>query len=137
MREIKAECGWAVVCAEECAIHPLSDYSPTPQARLWGGYDVRCLALNTDAAHRHGALAGVELAHTGAGTPNFYSRLRPISPSPQAGVANLPSQTRGMDKADIREFRRWHRDAALRAREADADIVYVYGGSMRATLRPS
>jgi dimethylamine/trimethylamine dehydrogenase len=33
-----------------------------------------------------------------------------------------------MNKNDIREFRRWHRDAALRAKRADADIVYVYAG---------
>jgi dimethylamine/trimethylamine dehydrogenase len=31
-----------------------------------------------------------------------------------------------MDKSDIRELRRWHREAALRAKEADFDIVYVY-----------
>ncbi len=33
-----------------------------------------------------------------------------------------------MDKADIRAFRRWHRDAALRARDAGFDIIYVYAG---------
>jgi dimethylamine/trimethylamine dehydrogenase len=31
-----------------------------------------------------------------------------------------------MDRRDIRSFRRWHRDAALRARDAGFDIVYVY-----------
>ncbi len=34
MREMKGEGGWAVVCTEECMIHPSSDYSPEPQARL-------------------------------------------------------------------------------------------------------
>jgi dimethylamine/trimethylamine dehydrogenase len=33
-----------------------------------------------------------------------------------------------MDKADIRNYRRWHRDAALRARKAGFDIVYCYAG---------
>jgi dimethylamine/trimethylamine dehydrogenase len=33
-----------------------------------------------------------------------------------------------MDKSDIREFRRWHRNAALRAKRAGADIIYVYAG---------
>ncbi len=116
MREMKAEGGWAVVCAEECVIHPSSDYSPEPQARLWDGYDVKCLALMTDAIHRHDALAGVELAHNGVGSQNLYTRLKPLGPSPQAGVIGVPTQTRGMDKADIREFRRWHRNAALRAK---------------------
>jgi len=33
-----------------------------------------------------------------------------------------------MTKADIRSYRRWHRDAALRARRAGFDIIYVYAG---------
>jgi dimethylamine/trimethylamine dehydrogenase len=37
-----------------------------------------------------------------------------------------PFQTRAMDLKDIRNLRRWHRAAALRAREAGFDIVYVY-----------
>jgi dimethylamine/trimethylamine dehydrogenase len=128
MRETKAEGGWAVVCAEECMIHPSSDYSPEPQARLWDGYDVKCLALMTEAVHRHGALAGVELAHNGVGSQNMWTRMKPLGPSPQSAIIGSPTQTRGMDKTDIKEFRRWHRDAALRAKEAETDIVYVYAG---------
>ncbi len=128
MREMKAEGGWAVVCTEECMIHPSSDYSPEPQARLWDDYDVKCLALMTDAIHRHDALAGVQLAHNGVGSQNMFTRLKPLGPSPQAGIIGVPTQTRGMDKTDIAEFRRWHRNAALRARQAGADIIYVYAG---------
>jgi len=128
MREAKAEGGWAVICTEECMIHPTSDYTPEPQARLWDEYDVRCLGLMVEAVHRHDALAGVQLAHNGVGAQNLYTRLAPIGPSDQASVENLPRQTRGMNKTDIREFRRWHRNAALRAKSADADIVYVYAG---------
>lgn len=128
MRELKAEGGWAVVCTEECMIHPSSDYSPEPQARLWDDHDVKCLALMVDAVHRHDALAGVELAHSGVGCQNQFTRLKPLGPTHQAGVRSVPSQPRAMDKEDIRTFRRWHRDAALRAKQADADIVYVYAG---------
>jgi len=128
MREMKAEGGWAVVCTEECMIHPSSDYSPEPQARLWDDHDVEYLALMVDAVHAHDALAGVQLAHNGVGAQNLFTRLKPLGPNPQAGVIGVPTQTRGMDKTDIREFRRWHRKAALRAKQADADIVYVYAG---------
>ena len=128
MREMKAQGGWAVVCTEECMIHPSSDYSPEPQARLWDDHDVRCLALMVEAVHAHGALAGVQLAHNGVGAQNQYTRLKPLGPSHQAGIIGVPTQTRGMDKSDIREFRRWHRKAALNAKRADADIVYVYAG---------
>jgi dimethylamine/trimethylamine dehydrogenase len=128
MREMKAEGGWAVVCTEECMIHPSSDYAPEPQARLWDDRDVEYLALMVDAVHGHGALAGVELAHNGVGAQNLDTRLKPLGPSHQAGIIGVPSQTRAMDKADIRAFRRWHRKAALRAKQAEADIVYVYAG---------
>lgn len=128
MREMKAEGGWAVVCTEECMIHPSSDLSPEPQARLWDEQDVKYLALMVEAVHRHGALAGVQLAHHGVGTQNHFTRLKPLAPSHQAGIVAVPSQTRGMDKTDIQEFRRWHRKAALRAKQAEADIVYVYAG---------
>ena len=128
MREMKAEGGWAVVCTEECMIHPSSDYSPEPQARLWDDHDVKCLGLMVDAVHRHGALAGVQLAHNGVGAQNLFTRMTPIGPSDQSSVIGNPGQTRGMSKRDIQEFRRWHRNAALRAKQADADIIYVYAG---------
>ncbi len=106
MREMKAEGGWAVVCTEECMIHPSSDYSPEPQARLWDDQDVEYLALMVDAVHAHGALAGVQLAHNGVGAQNLHTRLKPLGPSPQAGVIGVPTQARAMDKADIKAFRR-------------------------------
>ena len=134
MREAKAEGGWAVVCTEECMIHPSSDYSPEPQARLWDDRDVEYLALMVEAVHRHGALAGVQLAHNGVGVQNHFTRLPPIGPSGQSAVIGVPSQTRGMNRHDIREFRRWHRKAAVRAKRADAEILYGYAGHDTALL---
>ncbi len=128
MREMKAEGGWAVVCTEECMIHPSSDYSPEPQARLWDDHDVKYLALMVEGIHAHDALAGVQLAHNGVGAQNLYTRVKPLGPNHQSGVIGVPTQTRGMDKTDIRDFRRWHRKAALRAKQAETDIVYVYAG---------
>ena len=54
--------------------------------------------------------------------------MTPIGPSDQSSVIGNPGQTRGMSKRDIQEFRRWHHNAALRAKRADADIIYVYAG---------
>ena len=47
-----------------------------------------------------------------------------VSSMPNLG--GNPFQSRAMDKAGIRALRRWHRDAARRARTAGFDIVYVY-----------
>ena len=128
MRGVKAEGGWGVVCTEEVEISPLSEIAPHFEGRLWDERDIPALRLMTDACHEHGALAGVELMFNGYATPNRYSREIPMAPShlPVRGLD--PIQARSMDKSDIANVRRWHRKAALRARDAGFDLVYVYAG---------
>jgi len=126
MRGVKAEGGWGVVCTEYCSIHPTSDDDPYPTASLWDDEDVRSLALMVEKVHAHGSLAGVELWHGGRGAANSYSREVPLGVSSRSLEPNEPIQSRAMDKADIREFRRWHVEAAKRAQRAGFDIVYVY-----------
>src|SRR5688572_11605763 len=127
MRGMKAEGGWAVVSTEECEIHPTSDVSPYVEARLWDDHDIPYNALMCEAVHKHGALAAVELNHNGYSASNLYSREVPIGPVHQI-TRYYPFQARAMDREDIRNFRRWHREAAIRAKKAGFDIVYVYAG---------
>ena len=126
LRGVKAEGGWGVVCSEYCSIHPASDDLPYPYTSLWDDNDVKANALMTEAVHAHGALAGVELWFGGARTANLYSREVSLDVASIPNIAGDPYQTRAMDKADIREFRGWHRQAATRAKLAGFDIVYVY-----------
>lgn len=127
MRGVKAEGGWAVVSTEEVEIHPSSDISPYIEGRLWDDRDIPALALMTDAIHRHGALAAIELVHAGMNAANLYSREVSMAPSHVANPNNYaPAQARAMTKADIRDYRRWHRAAAVRARRAGFNIIYVY-----------
>ncbi|HLW25836.1 MAG TPA: FAD-dependent oxidoreductase [Steroidobacteraceae bacterium] len=127
MRGIKAEGGWAVISTEEVEIHHSSDISPFIEGRLWDDSDVPCLQLMTEAVHVHGALAAIELAHGGMNAGNLYSREIPLAPSDVCTPANyLPAQARAMSRSDIRALRRWHRQAALRARRAGFDVIYVY-----------
>ncbi|MES2670302.1 MAG: FAD-dependent oxidoreductase [Pseudomonadota bacterium] len=128
MREMKAEGGWAVIATEECEIHPSGDVSPYVEARLWDDRDIPALALMCDKVHAHGALAAVELTHNGPTASNLYSREVLIAPSHQPSKYGYPSQARAMDKTDIANYRRWHRDAALRGMRAGMDIIYVYAG---------
>jgi dimethylamine/trimethylamine dehydrogenase len=129
MRGVKAEGGWAVVSTEEVEIHPTSDISPYIEGRLWDDEDIPALALMTRAIHKHGALAAIELVHAGMNAANLYSREVALAPSHIANPASYaPAQARAMTKADIRAYRRWHRDAALRARRAGFNIIYVYAG---------
>ena len=128
VRGMKAEGGWAVVSNQESEIHPSSDLSPFPEGRIWDERDIPALRLMTDAVHEHGALAAIQLVHNGNHSPNHYSRAPLLAPSDMSCDYALPKQARAMDKADIRELRLWHRAAALRAKAAGADIVYVYAG---------
>ncbi len=126
MRGVKAEGGWGVVCTEYTSIHPASDDLHYVSASLWDAGDVRAHALMTDLVHEHGALAGAELWFGGVRTANLSTRLTPMDVAGYPNGVGHPFQTRAMDRRDIRDLRRWHRNAALRAREAGFDIVYVY-----------
>ena len=128
MREVKAEGGWAVVSTEECEIHPSGDVTPYVEARLWDDADIPALALMCERVHAHGALAAVELTHNGPTSSNLYSREIALAPSHQPLKYGYPHQARAMTKHDIREYRRWHREAAIRGRTAGFDLIYVYAG---------
>ena len=134
MRGVKAEGGWGVVCTEECSIHPSSDLSPAPLMRLWDNDDLPVHELMVDKVHAHDALAGIQLVHNGFEVANYVSRHRPISPCNIPTEAFPHVQARAMDKADIREFRKWHVDAAMRAKKAGYDIIYTYAAHGTMTL---
>jgi dimethylamine/trimethylamine dehydrogenase len=126
LRGIKAEGGWAVVATEETEIHPTGDCEPFHEGRLWDDRDIPAMAIMADAVHEHGALAAIEIMHHGASAANWGTRLAPLGASHRPIIYYSPVQARAMDKQDIRELRKWHRDAAIRSKKAGFDIVYVY-----------
>ena len=126
LRGVKAEGGWAVVSTEEVEIHPTSDCEPFHEGRLWSDADIPALAAMADAVHEHDALSAIELVHHGASCANWGTREVPIAPSHRPIIYYGPVQARAMDKQDILDLRRWHRDAAIRSKRAGFDIVYVY-----------
>jgi dimethylamine/trimethylamine dehydrogenase len=128
MRAVKAEGGWGVVSTEEVEIGPETDLAPFVEGRLWDDDDRAALARMTEAVHAHGALAAIELTFNGYAAPNRYSREIPLAPSNTPVRAYDPIQARAVDLDDIRRIREMHRAAALRARDAGFDIIYVYAG---------
>ena len=126
MRSVKAQGGWGVVCTEYCSIHPASDDQLHISASLWDDGDIRSHRLMTDKVHEHGALAGADLWFGGSRSANLATRLVSMDVASRPNGVGHPFQSRAMDKSDIRDLRRWHRNAALRAKAAEFDIVYVY-----------
>ncbi len=129
MRAIKAEGGWGVVCTEEVEIHYTTDLSPYVEGRLWDEEDIAPYALIAEAIHQHGALAGIELTYNSHAASNLYSRAAAFGPrsmSLTGGSGYEPGQCRAATKENLRQVRRWHRAAALRAKRAGFDIIYCY-----------
>jgi dimethylamine/trimethylamine dehydrogenase len=130
MRAIKAEGGWAVVCTEQTEIHHSSEITPFMELRAWDDRDIPALARIAERIHDHDSLAGIELCYNGMNGPNLYSRVAPMGPAhlPVATFTADPVQARRMDKDDIADLRRWHREAVRRSLAAGYDLVYVYAG---------
>ena len=117
MRRVKSEGGWGVIFTEQVEIHHTSEITPFIELRIWDEDDMPGLAKMADAIHSNGALAGIELAYSGANGPNLYTREVPLAPShlPILTFTSDPVQARAMDKQDIRNLRHWHKLAYRRA----------------------
>src|SRR5690349_12090680 len=126
-RAIKAEGGWGGVCVEYAPISPDSDETPAVAADIWDDRDARALGLAPEAIHAHGALAGLELYHGGASSPNGGSRTVRLAPSQLTSGVQWGGLAKEMDTADIAHIQLNWVQAARRARDVGFDIVYVYG----------
>ncbi len=126
-RAIKAEGGWGGVCVEYSPVSADAEEAPFIAADLRDERDANALAIVIDAIHAHGSLAGVELFHGGASSNNMLARHSRIAPSQSAVSSKWGSLPRTMTPDDIVRVQRDFTTAARRARDAGADIVYVYG----------
>lgn len=127
-RATKAEGGWGAVCTEYAPVSPDSDESPYISAQLLDEGDLAGLALMAAAAHAHGALAGIELTHTGAHAERRSTRWPAIAPSQLASDYQPFNVPKAMELDDIRRVQADWVQAAQRACSIGFDIVYVYGG---------
>ena len=127
-RATKAEGGWGAVCTEYAPVSLDSDESPYISAQLLDEGDLAGLALVADAAHTHGALAGIELTHTGAHAERRGTRWPAIAPSQLASDYQPFNVPKAMELDDIHRVQADWVQAAKRACSVGFDIVYVYGG---------
>ena len=127
MRETKAKGGWGVVATQLSEIDPSSSLSNLPVDTFWDPQDIRIQSKLVERLHLHGALAAIELGHSGLRSRNLSTGMPVMAPSGLPILKpEVPVQSKAMSLSDIKAFRKSHRDAALRAKEAGYDIVYVY-----------
>lgn len=73
----------------------------------------------TASVHIHGSLAGMDLVSNASALPNHYSREIPLTAShAPVSYSYDPVRAHAMGFDEIQEFRRWHREAAIRARHS-------------------
>ena len=118
MRGVKAEGGWAVVCTEEVEFHPSSDLSGFIEGRLWDDADIPAHERLVEQVHAHSSLAGIEFVHGGMASGNLYARLPALGPSNLPVTGHEPVQARAMNREDIADLRRRHRQAVQRSLRA-------------------
>ena len=127
-RGMKAEGGWAAVL-HRVLLDPPRVRRHEPGVRRGSGTRATCAtsAAMCDRLHQFGALAGIELWYGGPHAPCMETRATPRGPSQIASEFEINIYPRYMDEDDIAEVQQMYVDAALRARDAGFDIVYVYG----------
>ena len=129
MRGIKSQGGWGVIFTEQCEMHHTSEITPFIELRLWDDRDIPMIAKMADRMKEHGALAGIQLAYSGINGPNLYTKEVPLAVSamPIRTFTNDPVQARALDRADIKDLRRWFVNAAKRSKMAGFDLICLYG----------
>src|SRR5262249_54567347 len=126
-RAVKAEGGWGGVCVEYAPLSPDSEESPAVAGEIGDDRDAGALGLAAEAIQADGALAGLELYHGGASSPNGGSRTVRLAPSQLTSGVQWGGLAKEMDTADIARIQRNWVQAARWARDVGFDIVYVYG----------
>lgn len=124
-RNIQAEGGWAAVCLGVTSA--TADIADHPLDRLCDDSDRRRLQYQCEGIQENGALAGIELAHVGADSPNKISRLATLGPSQIASWRRPYVTPKAMELDDIRYLQTELARAAAMSKQAGFDIVCLYG----------
>ncbi len=132
--KVKARGGAGIVTVGETAID--ADHAPTHPCMLYLDNDNKISGLSrlTNAIHRYGALASIEMCHGGGQTlPGLIGGKDPIAPSVMhsalhESIAGRPIDVRPMDAEMIEQVIENFASAALRAQRAGFDLIMLHGG---------
>ena len=81
-----------------------------------------------DKIHEYDTLAGIELTYPGINGPIYIlKKCQWQQLQDNSYFTSDPVNAREMDKEDIRNLRKWFRQAARRSKIAGFDIICLYG----------
>jgi 2,4-dienoyl-CoA reductase-like NADH-dependent reductase (Old Yellow Enzyme family)/thioredoxin reductase len=130
--ELRAEGGAAAVTISECMVHPQTDGSHAYHLDLGIPGSLASFTYTADAIARHGAIASVELSHSGqfAGTymtdKTKQHSLFQYGPSDGMRTDGVPVQA--MSKEMIDEIVAAYGQCARLAKRAGFSMIMVHGG---------
>lgn len=130
--ELRAKGGAAAVTISECMVHPETDGSHAYHLDLSVANSLASFTYTADAITRHGAVASVELSHSGqfAGTyMTDKSKQHNLSQyGPSDGIRNDGVAVKAMSKEMIDDIVNSYGQCANLAKRAGFNMVMIHGG---------
>lgn len=130
--ELRAKGGAAAVTVSECMVHPETDGSHAFHLDLHTPGSLASFTYTADAIRRHGAIASVELSHSGQYAGTYLTdkdKKRGLAQwGPSAGVRADGLEIGELTEAMIDSIVTAYGDTASLAKRAGFEMVMVHGG---------
>ena len=130
--ELRAKGGAAAVTVSECMVHPETDGSHAYHLDLHTPGSLSSFTYTADAINRHGAVASVELSHSGQYAGTYLTdkdRKRGLAQyGPSDGVRPDGLEVKALDRETIADIVAAYGNVAGLAKRAGFRMVMVHGG---------
>lgn len=130
--ELRAKGGAAAVTISECMVHPETDGSHAYHLDLHTPDSLASFTYTADAINRHGAVASVELSHSGQYAGTYLTdkdRKRGLAQyGPSDGVRPDGLEVKALTREQIADIVAAYGNVAALAKRAGFKMVMVHGG---------
>ena len=120
----RAGSGVSMVIVEACAVSPEGIVS-RHQGRIFDDRFIEGFSKLANAIKSEGAIAGIQIHHSGRQTSPRVIKQDPLAPSPLP-CPTIRSNVRPLTKEQIREIVKKFGDAAERASKAGFDLIEIH-----------
>ncbi len=121
----RAASGVSMVIVEACAVSPEGIVS-RHQGRIFDDRFIEGFSRLADAIKKEGAIAGIQIHHSGRQTSPRVIKQSPFAPSPLP-CPTIKGEVRPLTKSEIKAIEKKFADAAERAVKAGFDLIEIHG----------